>query len=57
MGRWGINLHLTPHLLRVRVADSHAAPIKLSVNGELLELSPGSMREFPLQPADPPHSA
>jgi trehalose/maltose hydrolase-like predicted phosphorylase len=47
-GHWGINLHLTPHLLRVRMADSDAAPIKVSVNGEVLELSPGSMREFPL---------
>jgi hypothetical protein len=30
------------------MADSDAAPIKVSVNGEVLELSPGSMREFPL---------
>jgi trehalose/maltose hydrolase-like predicted phosphorylase len=47
-GHWGINLHLTPHLLQVRVADSDAAPIKVGVNGEVVELPPGSMREFPL---------
>jgi alpha,alpha-trehalase len=47
-GHWGVNLHLTPQLLRVRVADSDAAPIRVGVNGEIVELSPGSMREFPL---------
>jgi trehalose/maltose hydrolase-like predicted phosphorylase len=56
-GHWGINLHLTPHLLQVRVADSDAAPIRVGVNGEVVELQPGSMGEFPLQPEDPPHSA
>jgi trehalose/maltose hydrolase-like predicted phosphorylase len=47
-GHWGVNLHLTPQLLGVRVADSDAAPIRVGVNGEIVELSPGSMREFPL---------
>jgi trehalose/maltose hydrolase-like predicted phosphorylase len=47
-GHWGINLHLTPQLLQVRVADSDAAPITVGVNGEVVELPPGSMREFPL---------
>jgi trehalose/maltose hydrolase-like predicted phosphorylase len=56
-GHWGINLHLTPQLLRVRVAASDAAPVRIGINGQVLELLPGSTREFPLQPADPPHSA
>jgi hypothetical protein len=30
------------------VADSGAAPIRVGVNGEIVELSPGSMREFRL---------
>ncbi|HKQ00586.1 MAG TPA: glycosyl hydrolase family 65 protein, partial [Actinomycetes bacterium] len=47
-GHWGINLHLSPRLLRVRVAESDAAPIRVGVNGEIVELLPGSMREFPL---------
>jgi trehalose/maltose hydrolase-like predicted phosphorylase len=47
-GHWGINLHLTPDLLRVRVAASDAAPIRVGVNGEVAELPPGSTREFPL---------
>jgi alpha,alpha-trehalase len=55
-GHWGINLHLTPHLLRVRVADSDAAPIRVGVNGEIVELPPGSMREFPLEPAESSYS-
>jgi trehalose/maltose hydrolase-like predicted phosphorylase len=55
-GHWGINLHLTPQLLRVRVADSDAAPIRVGVNGEVVELPPGSMREFPLQPAESSYS-
>ena len=44
----GINLHLTPQRLRIRVADSDAAPIRVGVNGEVVELAPGSMHEFPL---------
>jgi trehalose/maltose hydrolase-like predicted phosphorylase len=47
-GHWGINLHLTPQRLVVRVADSDAAPIRVGVNGEVVELAPGSMHEFPL---------
>jgi alpha,alpha-trehalase len=52
-GHWGINLHLTPRLLRIRVAESDAAPIRVGVNGEVVELPPGSMREFPLEPVEP----
>jgi trehalose/maltose hydrolase-like predicted phosphorylase len=55
-GHWGINLHLTPQLLRVRVADSDAAPIRVGVNGEVVELPPGSMREFLLEPAESSYS-
>ena len=47
-GHWGINLHLTSQLLRISVAASDAAPIKVGVNGEIVELPPGSIREFPL---------
>jgi len=47
-GHWGINLHLTPRRLRVRVADSDAAPVRVAVRGEVVDLPPGSMREFPL---------
>ena len=47
-GHWGINLHLTPTMLRVRLAASDAAPIRVGVNGQVVELSPGSMHEFPL---------
>jgi trehalose 6-phosphate phosphatase len=47
-GHWGINLRLTPQRLVVRVADSDAAPIMVGVNGEVVELAPGSMREFRL---------
>jgi trehalose/maltose hydrolase-like predicted phosphorylase len=46
-GHWGINLHLTPRRLRVRVADSDAAPVRVAVRGEVVDLPPGSMREFP----------
>jgi trehalose/maltose hydrolase-like predicted phosphorylase len=53
-GHWGINLHLTPTTLRVRLAASDAAPIRVGVNGEVVELQPGSVREFPLQPSAPP---
>ena len=52
-GHWGINLHLTPTTLRVRLAASDAAPITVGVNGQLAELNPGGTREFPLQPAAP----
>jgi alpha,alpha-trehalase len=47
-GHWGINLHLTSQMLRIGVAASDAAPIRVGVNGEVVELPPGSMREFPL---------
>jgi trehalose/maltose hydrolase-like predicted phosphorylase len=47
-GLWGINLHLTPKLLRVRVAAYDGAPVRVAVNGEVVELAPGSSREFPL---------
>jgi hypothetical protein len=41
-------IHLIPRLLRVRVAASDAAPIKVGVKGQVAEIPPGSMREFPL---------
>jgi trehalose/maltose hydrolase-like predicted phosphorylase len=47
-GHWGISLHLTPRLLRVRVAASDAAPVRVGVRGQVVELAPGSTREFPL---------
>jgi trehalose/maltose hydrolase-like predicted phosphorylase len=47
-GNWGINLHLTPRLLRVRVPASCATPVRIGVNGQVVELSPGSMHEVPL---------
>ena len=47
-GHWGINLHLTPRLLRVRVAAADAAPVRVAVRGQVVELAPGSTREFPL---------
>ena len=47
-GHWGINLHLTSQLLRIGVAASDTAPIRVGVGGEVIELPPGSMREFPL---------
>jgi trehalose 6-phosphate phosphatase len=46
-GHWGINLHLTPERLRVTVAASDAAPVRVGVCGEVVELAPGSSREFP----------
>jgi hypothetical protein len=46
--RPGINLYLTPQLLRVRVAASDAAPVRIGVKGEVVEIPPGSTREFPL---------
>ena len=47
-GHWGISLHLTPRLLQVRVAASDAAPVRVGVKGEVVEIPPGSMSEFPL---------
>jgi trehalose/maltose hydrolase-like predicted phosphorylase len=47
-GHWGINLHLTPRRLQVRVPASDAAPVRVAVRGEVVDLPPGSMREFPL---------
>ena len=47
-GNWGISLHLTSNQLRVRVPASCAAPVRIGVNGQIVELSPGSAREFPL---------
>ncbi|HEX5880843.1 MAG TPA: glycosyl hydrolase family 65 protein [Actinomycetota bacterium] len=46
-GNWGINLHLTPERLRVRVPASCAAPVRIGVKGQIVELAPGSTREFP----------
>jgi trehalose 6-phosphate phosphatase len=47
-GNWGINLHMTPDRLRVRVPVSCATPVRIGVKGEVVELAPGSTREFPL---------
>jgi alpha,alpha-trehalase len=47
-GNWGINLHLTPDRLRVRVPVSCAFPVRIGVKGEVVELAPGSTREFSL---------
>jgi trehalose/maltose hydrolase-like predicted phosphorylase len=46
-GNWGINLHLTPERLRVQVPASCAAPVRIGVKGQIVELAPGSTREFP----------
>jgi trehalose/maltose hydrolase-like predicted phosphorylase len=46
-GNWGISLHLTPARLRVRVPASCAGPVRIGVKGEVVELAPGSTREFP----------
>jgi trehalose/maltose hydrolase-like predicted phosphorylase len=46
-GNWGINLHLTPDRLRVRVPVSCTTPVRIGVKGEVVELAPGSTREFP----------
>ena len=46
-GNWGINLHLTPDRLRVRVPVSCATPVRIGVKGEVVELAPGSTHEFP----------
>ena len=46
-GHWGVNLHLTRRRLRVQVAASDAAPVRIGVKGEVVELVPGSTREFP----------
>jgi trehalose/maltose hydrolase-like predicted phosphorylase len=47
-GHWGINLHLTPGRLRVRVAADDAPPVRVAVRGQVVELVPGGTREFPL---------
>jgi trehalose/maltose hydrolase-like predicted phosphorylase len=47
-GNWGINLHLTSDRLRVRVPASSAFPVRVGVKDEVVELAPGSTREFPL---------
>jgi trehalose/maltose hydrolase-like predicted phosphorylase len=47
-GNWGINLRFSPERLRVQVADAGGAPIRVGVNGEVVGLVPGGMREFPL---------
>jgi trehalose/maltose hydrolase-like predicted phosphorylase len=47
-GHWGVNLHLTRDRLRVQVAASDAAPIKVGVDGRVVEIPSGGMREFAL---------
>jgi hypothetical protein len=39
---------MTPDRLRVRVPVSCATPVRIGVKGEVVELAPGSTREFPL---------
>ena len=45
-GNWGINLHLTPDRLRVSVPASCTTPVRIGVKGEVVDLAPGSIREF-----------
>jgi alpha,alpha-trehalase len=47
-GHWGIHLQVTPAALRVLVAGSDATPLKVGSKGEVVEIEPGGMREFPL---------
>jgi trehalose/maltose hydrolase-like predicted phosphorylase len=47
-GHWGIHLHVTPAALQVLVASSDDGPFKVAVKGEVVEIPPGGMREFPL---------
>jgi trehalose/maltose hydrolase-like predicted phosphorylase len=47
-GHWGIHLHVTPAALQVLVASSDDGPVKVAVKGEVVEIPPGGMREFPL---------
>jgi alpha,alpha-trehalase len=47
-GHWGVHLSFTPELLRVQVDDHNAAPVKVGVKGEVVEIEPGGEREFPL---------
>ena len=47
-GHWGINLHLTPRRLRVRVAADGAEPVPVAVRDQVVELAPGSAQEFRL---------
>jgi hypothetical protein len=46
-GNWGVNLHLTPDRLRVRVPASCTGTVRIGVKGEVVDLAPGSSREFP----------
>jgi trehalose/maltose hydrolase-like predicted phosphorylase len=47
-GHWGVHLHVTQEALRVLVAASDAAPVKVGCDGEVVEVPPGGMREFRL---------
>jgi alpha,alpha-trehalase len=47
-GHWGIHLRVTRELLRVRVPAGPAPPVTVGVKGEVVEIEPGGMREFPL---------
>jgi trehalose/maltose hydrolase-like predicted phosphorylase len=47
-GHWGVHLHVTPEVLRVLVAGSESSPLKVGFKGEVVEVDPGGMREFPL---------
>jgi hypothetical protein len=41
-------VRVTQTLLRVRVPAGRAAPVKVGVKGEVVEIEPGGTREFPL---------
>jgi alpha,alpha-trehalase len=47
-GHWGVNVRVAQTLLRVRVPAGRAAPVKVGVKGEVVEIEPGGVREFPL---------
>jgi trehalose/maltose hydrolase-like predicted phosphorylase len=47
-GHWGVNLHLTPGLLRVSLATSDAPPVRIGIKGLVVEVRAGTTHEFPL---------
>jgi trehalose/maltose hydrolase-like predicted phosphorylase len=47
-GHWGVHLHVTPEVLQVLVVGSDSVPLKVGFKGEVVEIEPGGMREFPL---------
>jgi trehalose/maltose hydrolase-like predicted phosphorylase len=47
-GNWGINLHLTPTQLQVRIPNTCTTPIQLAIRGHIVHLPPGTTHQFPL---------